>query len=168
MGFIRSVARHKAFAQVKQRIQNRREAVESHAQLADSRANPEKRLIVRQRLNFVYTVLDEMIPRQREILCRFYLEDQPSERICGEMKLSVTQYRLLKNRAKARFGELGKRNLLSTKLSGEPACLFVCQAKKRELPPSDVLIRLKLIFTQSSKTAPANEPARRRPSQGIN
>jgi hypothetical protein len=33
------------------------------------------------------------------------------EEICVEMGLTETQFRLLKSRAKARFGELGKRRL---------------------------------------------------------
>jgi DNA-directed RNA polymerase specialized sigma24 family protein len=47
--------------------------------------------------------------RDREILRRFYVEEQPQEMICEEMGLSYNQFRLLKSRAKARFGELGKR-----------------------------------------------------------
>jgi RNA polymerase sigma-70 factor (ECF subfamily) len=49
--------------------------------------------------------------RDREILTRFYLDEQTQEQICGEMNLTETQFRLLKSRAKARFGELGRRKL---------------------------------------------------------
>jgi len=48
---------------------------------------------------------------EREILRRFYLEEQTQEQICAEMGLTETQFRLLKSRAKARFGELGRRRL---------------------------------------------------------
>ena len=41
----------------------------------------------------------------------FYLREQSQEQICEEMKLTETQFRLLKSRAKARFGELGKKKL---------------------------------------------------------
>lgn len=47
----------------------------------------------------------------REILTRFYLHEQSQEEICSEMALTETQFRLLKSRAKARFGELGKKKL---------------------------------------------------------
>ena len=47
--------------------------------------------------------------RDREILHRFYVQEQSQEQICQEMSLSYNQFRLLKSRAKARFGELGKR-----------------------------------------------------------
>ena len=49
--------------------------------------------------------------RDREILIRFYLHEQAPEQICREMNLTETQFRLLKSRAKARFGELGKRRM---------------------------------------------------------
>jgi hypothetical protein len=45
------------------------------------------------------------------VLVRFYLEEQPAERICNDMKLTETQFRLIKSRAKARFGELGKARM---------------------------------------------------------
>jgi hypothetical protein len=37
--------------------------------------------------------------------------EQSQEQICSEMELSDTQFRLLKSRAKSRFGELGKKRL---------------------------------------------------------
>ncbi len=49
--------------------------------------------------------------RDREILTRFYLMEQSQQQICDQMCLTETQFRLLKSRAKARFGELGKRRL---------------------------------------------------------
>jgi DNA-directed RNA polymerase specialized sigma24 family protein len=53
-------------------------------------------------------ILNSLPKRDREVLARFYLEEQRPERICREMGLSETQFRLVKSRAKARFGELGK------------------------------------------------------------
>jgi RNA polymerase sigma-70 factor, ECF subfamily len=56
-------------------------------------------------------VLRNLSWRDREILTRFYLRGESQERVCSEMNLTGTQFRLLKSRAKARFGELGKRRL---------------------------------------------------------
>jgi RNA polymerase sigma-70 factor, ECF subfamily len=47
----------------------------------------------------------------REILTRFYLQEESQEEICAVMILTETQFRLLKSRAKSRFGELGKKKL---------------------------------------------------------
>jgi RNA polymerase sigma-70 factor (ECF subfamily) len=54
--------------------------------------------------------------RDKEILTRFYLREQSQEQICAEMSLTETQFRLLKSRAKARFGEIGKKKLASKAL----------------------------------------------------
>jgi DNA-directed RNA polymerase specialized sigma subunit len=56
-------------------------------------------------------VLREMSDRDRNILTRFYLQEQSQDQICAEMNLTETQFRLLKSRAKARFGELGQKKL---------------------------------------------------------
>jgi hypothetical protein len=39
------------------------------------------------------------------------LNEQTQEQICEDMDLSETQFRLLKSRAKARFGDLGRKKL---------------------------------------------------------
>jgi RNA polymerase sigma-70 factor (ECF subfamily) len=53
--------------------------------------------------------LNSIAPRDREILMRFYLREEPADRICSEMGLSETQFHLLKSRAKARFAQRGNR-----------------------------------------------------------
>jgi len=47
--------------------------------------------------------LAEMRTRDRELLVRFYLENQTREQICEEMGLTETQYRLFKSRAKGKL-----------------------------------------------------------------
>jgi RNA polymerase sigma-70 factor, ECF subfamily len=66
-------------------------------------------MMATQRTEIARKVLNGVSRRDREILNRFYVLEQPQERICAEMGLSYNQFRLLKSRAKARFGELGKR-----------------------------------------------------------
>jgi RNA polymerase sigma-70 factor, ECF subfamily len=56
-------------------------------------------------------VLESLSRRDREILIRFYLQEESQDQICRDMELTETQFRLLKSRAKARFGELGKKKL---------------------------------------------------------
>jgi len=65
----------------------------------------------------VQRVLSELSSRDREILTRFYLHEESQEEICIEMTLTETQFRLLKSRAKSRFGELGKKKLTQRALS---------------------------------------------------
>jgi len=93
-------------------VQQRRSRVEfddSLFSVSDWRDNPESSVIARQRAEIARKVLDGVSRRDREILKRFYVLEQAQEQICAEMGLTYNQFRLLKSRAKARFGELGKK-----------------------------------------------------------
>jgi DNA-directed RNA polymerase specialized sigma24 family protein len=56
-------------------------------------------------------ILAKMKARDREILTRFYLHEQPPEQIQREMGLTLTQFNLYKSRAKNRLTELVHRKL---------------------------------------------------------
>ena len=126
MGFVRTVVRRQVAAHIDHAVQSRRDRVdvESGIHIVDSRSNPEEVLVVKQRAQAVALALRSISGRDREILTRFYLLEQTQEEICHEMSLSETQFRLLKSRAKARFGELGKKKLLRSSLTQ-----FIVRAK---------------------------------------
>ena len=113
MGFVRTVVRRQVAAYIDEIVQNRREEldIEIGGRVADRRSNPEQSLAFRQKVDLMKTVLRELSKRDREILTRFYLEEETQEQICEDMDLTDTQFRLLKSRAKARFGEIGRRKL---------------------------------------------------------
>lgn len=77
----------------------------------DRRADLESNYHRQQQMELAMSTLAMLRDREREILRRFYLEEQPQDQICREMGLTETQFRLLKSRAKSRFGELGRRRL---------------------------------------------------------
>jgi RNA polymerase sigma factor (sigma-70 family) len=114
MGFVRTVVRRQVVAHIDSAVQCRKERAgfEYVLGVTDSRTNPEQDAIAHQREEIMERVLRSISRRDREILTRFYLLGQSQEQICAEMKLTETQFRLLKSRAKSRFGELGKRRLL--------------------------------------------------------
>jgi DNA-directed RNA polymerase specialized sigma24 family protein len=91
--------------------------VESGVHVVDGRSDPEQVLAGKQRAEIMARALRSVSQRDREILTRFYLLEQSQEEICRDMRLSDTQFRLLKSRAKARFGELGRRKLLRPSLA---------------------------------------------------
>jgi len=113
MGFVRTIVRRQVAAHIDRVVHVRREQMDMEAttRIADPQGNPEEAAIFRQRKDLIKRVLDELSCRDREILTRFYLNEQGQEQICSEMDLTETQFRLLKSRAKARFGELGKKKL---------------------------------------------------------
>jgi len=119
MGFVRTVVRRQVAAYIDDAVQTRREQadIESGVVVADAKRNPEEKAIGRQNEDLMIQVLRSMSSRDRDILTRFYLHEQSQEQICADMNLSETQFRLLKSRAKARFGELGKRKLQKKPIS---------------------------------------------------
>ncbi len=119
MGFVRTVVRRQVAAHIDQVVQHRRENMDlDHgARVADLQGDPEQQAIWRQKVELMEEVLAGISRRDREILMRFYLDEQPQEQICADMNLSETQFRLLKSRAKARFGALGRRKLAGKHLT---------------------------------------------------
>lgn len=111
MGYVRTILRRQVANHIDAAVQTRR----SHAdlslgvELSDGRPDPEQSAIDRQKLNVAMRILRSLPERDREVLMRFYLEEQEPEQICRDLELTGNQFRLIKSRAKARFGELGKR-----------------------------------------------------------
>lgn len=118
MGFVRTIVRRQVAAHIDRVVHSRREQTEldATAPVADPRGNPEDTAIFRQKRELLRRVLAELSDRDREILTRFYLKEQSQQQICDDMDLTETQFRLLKSRAKARFGELGKKKLAQRSL----------------------------------------------------
>jgi RNA polymerase sigma-70 factor (ECF subfamily) len=113
MGYVRTIVRRQVAAHIDNAVQARRNQtdLEYGLALSDFRPNPERRIIDEQNMALAMRILNSLHKREREVLMRFYLKEQTAEQICGEMDLTETQFRLIKSRAKARFGELGKRRL---------------------------------------------------------
>ena len=118
MGFVRTVLRRQVAAHIDHLVHRRRDHInlDVGAHVADARRNPEQVAAFREKMALMVEVLEEMSERDRNILTRFYLQEQSQEQICKEMTLTETQFRLLKSRAKARFGEMGQRKLQKTPL----------------------------------------------------
>ena len=114
MGFVRTIVRRQVAAYIDVAVQQRREQAEFDPGMPvpDVANTPEERAMEEERAKVMRQVLNELMPRDREVLTRFYIDEQSQEQICREMGLSGTQFRLLKSRAKARFGELGRKSVL--------------------------------------------------------
>jgi RNA polymerase sigma-70 factor, ECF subfamily len=113
MGYVRTVLRRQVAAYIESAMHVRRNQVELDPglNLADHQISPERRAMEQQNQEVARRVLGGLPKRDREVLVRFYLNEQTPEQICREMGLTETQFRLIKSRAKARYGELGKRRL---------------------------------------------------------
>lgn len=114
MGFIRTILRRQVAAYVRGAMEERRDYAQLDAEseyCLDFRGCPEERIIDIEAVDIMERIMRAMSLREREILTRFYLLEQPAEFICKEMRMSMTQFRLMKCRAKGRFGALGRRSL---------------------------------------------------------
>ncbi|MDQ6665294.1 MAG: sigma-70 family RNA polymerase sigma factor [Acidobacteriota bacterium] len=113
MGFVRTVVRRQIAGHIDIAVQARKQQVdlESGHGIPDLQLDPEKVAIHREHEAIAGKVLKGISKRDREILTRFYLEEESQDEICTRMNLTETQFRLLKSRAKARFGEMGRRKI---------------------------------------------------------
>jgi RNA polymerase sigma-70 factor (ECF subfamily) len=89
-------------------------------EIEGSEQTPEVAFRELEHANLLRAALSSCSPRDRDVLVRFYLNNQDREQICREMELTPTQFRLLKSRAKDRFGRIG-RALLSVRPLACPA-----------------------------------------------
>jgi RNA polymerase sigma-70 factor, ECF subfamily len=113
MGFVRTVAKRQVSAYIRHVVSARKEDsdIQSERDILAVGGGPEQAAIFHQRQGLIDMVLAELSDLDREVLIRFYLKEQDANQICLEMELTETQFRLLKSRAKARFGTLGKKAL---------------------------------------------------------
>jgi RNA polymerase sigma-70 factor (ECF subfamily) len=113
MGYVRTVVRRQVAAHIESAVRARRShrPIELLTTLSDRRPDPEREILVREKYEVATRVLNGLPQRDREVLIRFYLIEQTAEQICSDLGLTETQFRLIKSRAKARYGQLGKRRL---------------------------------------------------------
>jgi RNA polymerase sigma-70 factor (ECF subfamily) len=113
LGFVRTVVRRQVATQIDHAVHARRSrfSQEMLEVLHDRRPGPEETAMNIETQELAMRILRSIPARDREVLIRFYLREQTAPEICRELKLTETQFRLIKSRAKARFGELGKARL---------------------------------------------------------
>lgn len=111
MSFIYSIARFYTYDQIARRTYRRRVELSLDALVfvgVDPGVDPEQAARRSEGLRIAGKVLQTLGRRDGEILRRFYLKEQGEEQICREMVLTSNQFRLLKSRAKAKFGRVGR------------------------------------------------------------
>jgi len=125
MGYVRTVVRRQTAGYIQGAVHARRShvALDTSSPLRARESDPEHRVIEEEQTEVAMRVLRSLPKRDREVLVRFYLREQLPEQICREMEMTETQFRLIKSRAKSRYGELGKRRfaLRSGFRTGGPA-----------------------------------------------
>jgi RNA polymerase sigma factor (sigma-70 family) len=112
MGFVRTVTRRQVAGHIRGAMFRRRRLTSvdpAHPPAAPSQESPEARVAAQERVSDLQDVLGRLCPRDREILVRFYFDEQDAQTICREMLLTATQFRLYKSRALAKCSDLSHR-----------------------------------------------------------
>jgi RNA polymerase sigma-70 factor (ECF subfamily) len=105
-GYAKAVARNAVSDRIRALKRRQLESNTRGQTEPDKAPNPEANAIRREAKAIARCVLDGMPPRHRAVLVRFYIEEEKAGTICADLNLTATQFRLIKSRAKARFGEL--------------------------------------------------------------
>lgn len=130
--FVTTVTRFYTYGQIERRTQSRKQqGTLEQVHVPDARVNLEQTAYRKQKAMIVRDILRAMGPRDRELLRRFYLLEQSKEQICEEMKLTPTQFRLLKSKAKSKFAQLGAVKL--RRRDEGPAAPVEMPLRQREL-----------------------------------
>lgn len=109
LSFALGIARHLTSQEIRRRARRRR--TEAAERISVASTTPEQLLQTAQKRELAWSVLNRLPKPEREILERFYLQEQPAADISREMGLTETQFRLAKSRAKAHFGVLGRKTV---------------------------------------------------------
>jgi RNA polymerase sigma factor (sigma-70 family) len=110
--FLTTVTRFYTYNQIERRISRRRVGhLSDSVNPPDTRVNLENSTYQQERVKIAHEILGAMPRRDRDVLKRFYLQEQTKEQICDEMQLTATQFRLLKSKAKSTFSQIGARRL---------------------------------------------------------
>lgn len=104
-GYCWTLVRRQVARYIGQRVSARQRSITTEAfdHVEDSRLNPEQCLQKREQQAIAARAIARLSTRDREILMRFYQNEESIPEICAGMRLTDTQFRLYKNRAKVRL-----------------------------------------------------------------
>jgi RNA polymerase sigma-70 factor, ECF subfamily len=113
MGFVRTVLYRQLNLAISQIVAARNITAQSAsmARLTVMDPTPEQQASTHEEVDAMRQELKTMKDRDLELLTRYYLREQPPERICKEMALTPAQFLVRKSRAKARLADLTQRRL---------------------------------------------------------
>jgi RNA polymerase sigma factor (sigma-70 family) len=121
MGFVRTVLNRQLGLAISSLVRTREHLIhlDSAHHLTAADPSPEEHALSIQKVALMKQALKEMSDREFDVLMRFYLREQPPEQIQSEMRLTPTQFNLLKSRAKAKLTELVRQKLARSQFSRE-------------------------------------------------
>ena len=92
MGFVRTVVKRQIAGSIDVAVQQRRTRVEfddTILSVSDWREDPERTMLAKQRAEIARKVLSSVSRRDRDILDRFYVQEQTQEKICKARQVKI-------------------------------------------------------------------------------
>jgi RNA polymerase sigma-70 factor (ECF subfamily) len=100
--FVAAVARNHTIEQMRVIRRRASEDLEHADQVPDTSPDPLKKLQRSAQIDELRNVMEELIPRYRELLLRFYINEEPKEEICADLDLTSGQFDGVLHRARKR------------------------------------------------------------------
>jgi len=112
-GFIKGTAHNLTNTQLRRAKLRRWTVLPAEHSAYLTRATQDDDAIQREKQRDARSALRGLPARERELLIRFYIDEDDRATICSDLGLSETQFRLLKSRAKARLADRVQNRLAS-------------------------------------------------------
>lgn len=105
--FVSSVAKYHAIGNIR-RIRQRdlTESLEQAEQIPDPSPNRLEELQKSEEYKEIREVIEELRPRDKEMIWRYYVNEEPKEVICADLGLTSQQFDRILHRARKRYREL--------------------------------------------------------------
>lgn len=104
--FVASVARNHALEQMRAMRRKATEDLEHAEQVPDPSPSPLEQLQTSEELSEIREVIGQLRPRYKELLLRFYINEEPKEVICADLGFTREQFDGVVHRARNRFKTL--------------------------------------------------------------
>jgi len=101
-GFVHSVCHNVALELLRSRSRYE-QMPEDAPEPADTGNDPERNVAARETQVLIRQILDELPPRDRELLRRVFLEEEDKDRVCSDLHVDRGYLRVLLHRARLRF-----------------------------------------------------------------
>ena len=104
--FVASVARNHAIEQMRVLRRRASEDLEQAERVPDPSPNSLEKLQKSEQFAEIHDVMKDLVPRYRELLLRFYINEEPKEVICADLGLTSDQFDGVLHRARKRYRTL--------------------------------------------------------------
>lgn len=111
-GFLRALAKNLSIKRYRRHSYKAEQPSEAPPDVPDARPSPLGGLLHGERARLTRLLLAELdVARDREVLFRYYIGEEPSERICADLDLPLEHFYRVLSRARQRYRRLWKERV---------------------------------------------------------